>query len=81
LLLDIPELIIDGQGGLPLGALVTRLNQLSLVIPSIKVNELASRLQIQALCIERNPESDLIPAFILSISEKAECCIAFNFHF
>ena len=81
LVLDVPELVVDGQGSLTLGAFVTRLDQLGLVIPGLGIDELASGLQIQTLAVEGNPESDLIPVLILSVGKETESCIALDFHF
>ena len=60
LVLDVPELIVDGQGSLAFWPLVTRLDQLGLVIPGFGIYELASGLQVQTLAVEGNPESNLI---------------------
>ena len=81
LVLDVPELVVDGQGGLTLWPLVARLDQLGLVIPGFGIDELASGLQVQTLAVEGNTESDLIPVLVLSVSKETESCIALDFHF
>ena len=81
LVLDVPELVVDGQGGLTLWPLVARLDQLGLVIPGFGIDELASGFQIQTLAVEGNTESDLIPVLVLSVSKETESCIALDFHF
>ena len=81
LVLNVPELVVDGQGCLALWALVTGLDKLSLIIPGFGIDELASGLQIQTLAVEGNPESDLIPVLVLSVSKETESCIALDFHF
>jgi len=53
LVLDVPELIVDGQGSLSLRAFVARLDQLGFVIPSRLVVDLATCLEVQSLSVER----------------------------
>ncbi len=80
LILDVPKLVVDGQGGLSLWALVTGLDQLGLIVPGFLVNELASGLQVQTLAVERYTKPDLIPVLVLAIGKETECCITLDFH-
>lgn len=80
LVLDVPELVIDGQGGLALGTFVTRLDQLGFIIPSRLIVDLATSLEVQPLSVERGAEPDLEKVIVLPVSPQLESDISLDLH-
>ena len=80
LVLNVPELVVDGQGCLTLWAFVARLDQFCFFVPGRSLIDLASGLEVQPLGIERGAKPNLEKVVILSVSPQFETDISLDLH-
>lgn len=80
LVLDVPELVVDGQSGFTLWAFVARLDQFCFFVPGRFLIDLASGLEVQPLGIERGAKPNLEKVIVLSVSPQLETDISLDLH-
>ena len=80
LVLNVPELVVDGQGCLALWAFVARLDKFCFFVPGRFLIDLATCLEVQPLGVERGAKPNLEKVVVLSVSPQLKTDISLDLH-